>query len=40
MGEMEVVSETFLGWKIGVKNFKVENWYQNSELLKKFQVEK
>ncbi len=35
MGEMEVVSETILGWEIGVKNSKMENWCKNSKVVKK-----
>ncbi len=34
MGEMEAVSEKILGWKIGLKNFKMENWCKNPELVK------
>ncbi len=28
MGEMVAVSEKILGWKIDVKNSKMENWYE------------
>ncbi len=37
---MEAVSETILGWKIGVKNFKKENSCKNPELVKKIQIRK
>ncbi len=39
MGEMETFSETILGWKIGVKNSKMENWCKNPGSLKNFQSE-
>ncbi len=35
MGEMEAFSKTILGWKIGLKNFKMENWCKNPESIKK-----
>ncbi len=40
MGEMEVVSETILGWKIGLKNSKMENQCKNTGSVEKFQLGK
>ncbi len=39
MGEMETVIKTILGWKIGVKNFKMKNWWKTPEAVKKFKSE-
>ncbi len=34
MGEIEAVSETILGWKIGMGNSKMENCCKNPESVK------